>query len=242
MGDGVCANCTSLVSVAIGNSVTTIGASAFEDCYSLTNVTIGNSVTSIGDGGFLGFFEGGAFQGCTNLTSVTVPDSVTFIGPYAFEDCYGLTNVTIANSVTEISDEAFAYCISLASAYFQGNAPSGFGEFVFADTAPAFSIYYPSTATGWTTPTWNGYPAQPYNYTPPEQRPMLSLIRGLGTVTPSFGSLQLGTSYQLQVSIDLNTWTKTGSAFTATSASEAYPQPFDVTGNGQLFFRLQLAP
>src|SRR5271165_4040321 len=43
---------------------------------------------------------------------------------------------------------------------------------------------YP-TATGWSTPTWNGYPAQPYAYTPPPLQPLLTLIRGLGAVTPS---------------------------------------------------------
>ncbi|MBR3028596.1 MAG: leucine-rich repeat protein, partial [Bacteroidales bacterium] len=37
-----------LTSVTIGNSVTSIGDSAFNHCTSLTSVTIGNSVTSIG--------------------------------------------------------------------------------------------------------------------------------------------------------------------------------------------------
>ncbi|MBQ8381151.1 MAG: leucine-rich repeat domain-containing protein, partial [Clostridia bacterium] len=54
--------CTSLTSVAIGNSVTSIGSSAFWGCSSLTSVTIGNSVTSIGDS---------AFYNCNSLTSVT---------------------------------------------------------------------------------------------------------------------------------------------------------------------------
>ena len=72
-------------SVIIGNGVTSIGESAFEDCDSLTSVTIGNSVTSIGDE---------AFRGCTGLTSVTIPDSVTSIGRYAFYGCTGLTSVT----------------------------------------------------------------------------------------------------------------------------------------------------
>jgi len=81
-----------------------------------------------------------------------------------------------------------------------------------------------------------GYPAQPY------YQPVLSLVRGLGTVTPSFNNLQLGTNYQLQVSTDLSTWSNTGPAFTATNASEVYGQPFDVGNWPQLFFRLQSAP
>ena len=38
--------------IIIGDSVTTIGGSAFEDCSSLTSVTIPNSVTTIGGSAF----------------------------------------------------------------------------------------------------------------------------------------------------------------------------------------------
>ena len=38
--------------IIIGDSVTTIGNSAFSDCYSLTSVTIPNSVTTIGEFAF----------------------------------------------------------------------------------------------------------------------------------------------------------------------------------------------
>jgi hypothetical protein len=123
----------------------------------------------------------------------------------------------------------------LTGAYFQGNAPSRFGTFVFSGAAPNFSIYYPSTASGWTTPTWQGYPAQPYV-------PLLTLTIGSGAVTPSFNWLLLGTNYQLQVSTDLSTWSNTGPAFTATNASAAYPEPFGVANWRSLFFRLQQAP
>jgi hypothetical protein len=108
---------------------------------------------------------------------------------------------------------------------------------VFNGTAVDFSIYYPSTASGWSTPTWNGYPAQPYVYTPPVQ-PVLTLIRGPGAVTPSFNHLMPGTNYQLQVSTDLSTWSNTGPVFTATNASAPYAQPFDVRNWNRLFFRL----
>ena len=46
------ANCSSLTSVTIPNSVTNIGEKAFCNCSSLTSVTIGYSVTSIGDRAF----------------------------------------------------------------------------------------------------------------------------------------------------------------------------------------------
>jgi hypothetical protein len=123
----------------------------------------------------------------------------------------------------------------LTSAFFLGNAPSGFGSTVFYAAAPNFSIYYPPTASGWSTPTWQGYPAQPFV-------PLLTLTLGSGAVTPSFNYLRLGTNYQLQVSTDLNTWSNTGPVFTATNVSAACSQLFCVTNGNRLFFRLVSAP
>ncbi len=80
-------------------SVTTIGASAFENCNGLTSVTIPNSVTSID------FF---AFYGCTGLTSITIPDSVTTIGDGAFGGCSGLLNIDIPNTIRSIDLGAFS--------------------------------------------------------------------------------------------------------------------------------------
>ena len=67
--------------MTIGNSVTSIGSSAFKNCYGLTSITIPNSVTSIG-------FS--AFDKCEGLRSVTIGNSVTSIGYSAFEFCSGL--------------------------------------------------------------------------------------------------------------------------------------------------------
>ena len=58
-------------SYTIPNSVTNIGASAFQFCTGLFSVTIPNSVTSIG---------GGAFGYCWSLTTVTIGNSVTASG------------------------------------------------------------------------------------------------------------------------------------------------------------------
>ena len=217
----------------IPNSVASIGVAAFYDCAGLTNVTIPDSVTSIGVS---------AFYSCFALTSVTLGSSVTSIGSMAFLSCIGLTSVTIPESVTAIGDDAFWNCTSLSSAYFQGDAPAIFDGSAFELAAPGFTIYYRSTATGWTTPSWEGYSAQPGDYTPPGQRPVLSLMGGLAAVTPSFNGLQPGANYQLQASVDLNWWSNMGPAFTATNASEVCAQSFDVRNRNQLFFRLLSAP
>ena len=80
---------TNLVSVEVGDCVTSIGFEAFCECSSLTSVSIGNGVTSIGDG---------AFRYCFSLSSITIPDSVTSIGMEAFFLCDKLTAITV-NSI-----------------------------------------------------------------------------------------------------------------------------------------------
>ena len=101
----------------IGNSVTSIGNSAFFGCSGLTSVTIGNSVTSIGYS---------AFYGCSGLTSVTIPNSVISIGNSAFFGCSGLTSVTIPNSVTKIGGTAFSSCSGLTSVTWNAKSCADF--------------------------------------------------------------------------------------------------------------------
>ena len=101
--------CSYLHEVTIPNSVTAIDERAFSGCSSLKTVTIPNSVTTIGDR---------AFWDCDGLTEITIPESVTSIGKCAFEFCDGLTSVTIPESVTSIDDGAFSYCTGLKEIYF----------------------------------------------------------------------------------------------------------------------------
>ena len=130
----------------IPNSVTNIGARAFESCTNLTNVTIPNSVTSIGDFAFYGCsgltsmtipngvasIPDSAFANCYALTNVTIPDSVTNIGDFAFEGCFHLTSVAIPNSVTSIGDYAFYVCFGLTSVTIP-NSVTSIGDYAFSD-------------------------------------------------------------------------------------------------------------
>ena len=164
--------CAGLTSVTIPNSVTSIGSSAFYGCTGLTTVTIPSSITSIDSSAFNGCrgltsvtiptsvtsIEDYTFSDCTGLTSVTIPNSITSIGSSAFYGCTGLTTVTIPSSVTSIGWLAFYDCTGLTGAIFEGNAPT-MGLYVFFSTAPGFTVYYTSGSTGFTSPTWNGYPA-----------------------------------------------------------------------------------
>ena len=97
-------NCTSLVRVVLGSSVTEVGSYAFYQASSIKSLTLSSSLTKIG---------GDAFRGCKSLTSLTIPSGITTIGSLVFADCSSLTSLTIPDTVTTIGDAAFIRCSSL---------------------------------------------------------------------------------------------------------------------------------
>jgi hypothetical protein len=116
-----------LTQLSIGNSVTSIGSSAFSYCTGFTgNLIIPNSVTSIGSSAF--FF-------CSGFTgNLVIPNSVTSIGDGAFGDCSGFTgNLVIPNSVTSIGDGAFGDCSGFTGNLVIPNSVTsiGIGAFFF---------------------------------------------------------------------------------------------------------------
>jgi len=101
----------------------------------------------------------------TETGTVVIPDQidglpVTSIAESAFADCTGLTGVTIPASVASVGNAAFAGCSALSSAMFLGDAPT-LGADVFSGAAPSFAISYLAESSGFSTPTWHGYPANP---------------------------------------------------------------------------------
>ncbi len=89
---------TGLTTIAIPESVRTIGEDAFAYCSNITSMNVPNSVTSIGTG---------AFQMCTNLVSIQLPDHLEVISDYLLDCCQNLSSIVIPPTVTEIGFGAF---------------------------------------------------------------------------------------------------------------------------------------
>jgi len=121
IADFAFANCKSMTSIVIPNSVINIGDGAFSRCSNLIQVTIPNYVKTIGDATFMGcsnlknvFLPNGlmqikdsAFSECTNLTSIIIPSNVNSIGGAAFYECSNLASITVSDKITNIGFHAF---------------------------------------------------------------------------------------------------------------------------------------
>jgi len=103
--------CTSLVSVVIPDSVTALGPFAFKTCTNLASVSIPNSVTSLG---------ANVFRHCQSLASIVVPDSVTSLGNSTFFNCSNLATIVLPDSITSVGIRPFELCPCIESTYQVG--------------------------------------------------------------------------------------------------------------------------
>jgi hypothetical protein len=144
IGASVFQNCSGLTSITIPNSVTTIGAYAFQNCSELTSITIPNSVTSIGPDGDAGY----VFSGCSKLVSAILPANITYISGRMFIDCIKLESITIPSSVITVY-RSFCYgCSSLKSVTFApGSLLQKMGVNMFYNCSALTSITIPSLVT-----------------------------------------------------------------------------------------------
>ena len=134
LGERALADCGSMVSVSLPETLLTVGESCFMSSDALRSITIPNSVRSIGLGAFtacknllrvtlgrgLQRIGGQAFRECSSLSSIVIPDGVKKIEYLTFSDCANLMEITIPHTVTVIENHAFANCNILSRVTFTG--------------------------------------------------------------------------------------------------------------------------
>ena len=96
-------SCSSLETVALPESILTIGRNAFANCKSLKNVEFGNSLISL---------QEFAFYLCTSLDKVKLPSTVEFIDKCAFS-CCAFTSFEIPMKVCSFDEDQLSGCKAL---------------------------------------------------------------------------------------------------------------------------------
>ncbi len=166
IGRGAFGGCSALQSIHIPPNVNTIGTASapniFIDCSALTSITVdpANQNFSSVAGVLMNKSQSILITYPKGLSGAfLIPSSVTGISIQAFANCDKLTAVTMPSGLANIASKAFSGCSMLSVANFTGNAPATMSGNAFELCASNFAVYYPSTATGFTSPTWFGYPA-----------------------------------------------------------------------------------
>ena len=129
IGYGAFAECKSIESLVIPETITIIDNYSFSQCSQLQTIVIPDSVVSIGQYAFAGCssmenlkipngikaISYGVFFDCINLKSVEIPEGIQTIGGMVFGNCKSLENVDLPSTITFIGGSAFSNCIALKS-------------------------------------------------------------------------------------------------------------------------------
>ncbi len=129
--------CTSLKSAEIGEGVTSISVSTFDECTTLETVVLPGS---------LGTIASYVFDDCTALSTVVIGEGVTKIANWAFEDHTALNSVQLPSTMLSIENSAFKGCTSLKEIVL----PEGLmtiGYAAFRDCTAMTNVVFPATAT-----------------------------------------------------------------------------------------------
>ena len=174
IGIGAFLNCTSLKHITIPESVTELGWKSFmssgletltleegleiipNDAFGgtqLREIVLPSSVTELGSQ---------AFGGCANLENVILNEGLVKIGDRAFGGKSKLTELVIPKSVQDITEHVVSGCNTLEKLKFEGDAPNDYvypiEEMPIEPVDVHYTIYFHSSAQGFTLPEWNGYP------------------------------------------------------------------------------------
>ena len=149
-----------ILTVEIGDGITSVGKNSFRDCAMLTSAFLPEGLTKISQYGFshcdrlaqvwlpstLKTLEANTFDYCYSLVSIDLPDGLQTIGGSAFHMSTGLREIVIPDSVTSIGGSAFAQCDGLVRAVL----PKGLKELpssLFFDADALEEVILPEAPT-----------------------------------------------------------------------------------------------
>lgn len=131
-----------IVTVNIGEGITTIGRLNFMSCTALKTVNFPSTLTTIrGENTLFPTEEYGAFRGCTALEEITLPNSIQSIEKSAFFGCSSLKKINFPESLTTIGDEAFEGCSALESVTLPDSLTS-LGRKAFKDCTNLLTVKF----------------------------------------------------------------------------------------------------
>ncbi len=96
-----------LETIALPETLTAVGTSAFAGCYNLKELVLPAGVTVIGDNAFNIYVEG-LETTTTAKIDFTKCENLKKIGNYAFQGCYGIASMALPKSVESVGEYAFA--------------------------------------------------------------------------------------------------------------------------------------
>ncbi|MBE0700878.1 MAG: leucine-rich repeat domain-containing protein, partial [Acholeplasmataceae bacterium] len=137
IGEDAFSSSFQLISITLGNSVTSIESHAFFYCANLTFMDIPNHVTSVA------LY---AFRDCIGLESVSIGSGLNTISSYLFNRCTSLSTITLPYNILSIGYGAFYDCLDLQTVYMTRSSMDGITTgalFMFTNTSSQLKIYVP---------------------------------------------------------------------------------------------------
>lgn len=128
-----------LKTVTMGDKVTKVLASAFENSANLESVTFSSKLSQI--------YES-AFSGCGSLKNVALPESLTSIAAGAFRRCASLEETTVPAGVGVLDAEAFDGCAALKKAVIAGKGIQRVSAATFRGCVNLESVEYAADLLG----------------------------------------------------------------------------------------------
>ena len=127
--------CRSLKSAQLPESIVSLGRGVFKNCILLEEVNIPTSLTTVA-------ME--MFAGCTSLTEIEIPQTIRSLGDSAFSGCSGLSEIVLPDNVTSLGSAAFRSCVNLERINLSPRLTT-IGNNAFADCYELDSIDLPHT-------------------------------------------------------------------------------------------------